>query len=212
VSGLPPVVRARWGEIDAITTLLTKALHSVPASVWLVPDERRRPAVLAGSLRILVEHALMFGEVHLLDDWSAAAVWFHRYRPIPPPASYERRLAAACGSDVDRFLSLDKTFDIHHPTENHYHLAFLAVAPEMRHTGRANALLNHHHQRLDSLGQPAYAEAASTEGRDLLAWHGYRPRQPFTLPDSGGRIYPMWRSVAVPGSASRADEPVHPAD
>jgi GNAT superfamily N-acetyltransferase len=139
-------------------------------------------------------------------------VWFHRYRPIPPPASYERRLAAACGADVDRFLSLDKIFDIHRPTENHYHLAFLAVAPEMRHTGRANALLNHHHQRLDSLEQPAYAEAASIEGRDLLAWHGYRPLQPFTLPDNGGRIYPMWRPVADFALASHADEPVRPAD
>ncbi|MGI5147232.1 GNAT family N-acetyltransferase [Plantactinospora sp. CA-294935] len=119
-------------------------------------------------------------------------MWFDRSSPIPPPGDYERRLTAACGPCTERFATLDKLFDTHHPTEAHHHLAFLAVTPDKQCTGRGTALLQHYHARLDRIGMPAYLEASSSGSRDLYARLGYVGREAFQLPN-GSKFYPMWR-------------------
>ncbi|MEU3457770.1 hypothetical protein ABZ671_29895, partial [Micromonospora sp. NPDC006766] len=122
-----PVVRARWRDVGWIADLVTDALHPTALGAWLVPDERHRPSVLAAVARIWTEHALLFGDAFLLQDGSAVAVWFHRYRPIPPPARYSDRLAEACGDHQDRFDRLDRALAARRPTEAHLHLALLAA-------------------------------------------------------------------------------------
>ncbi|MFY1673171.1 GNAT family N-acetyltransferase [Plantactinospora sp. WMMB334] len=204
MSHLPPPTRAAYDERDAVSALIADAFLPLAPVAWLVPDPDQRRAILTANFRILVEHAFFYGEVHTLEDRSAVAVWFHRTSPIPPPVEYERRLAAVCDPYTDRFETLDKLFDAHHPTAPHHHLAFLAVAAEKQCTGRGTALLRHHHAALDRVGLPAYLEASSTGSRDLYARHGYLPRQPFHLPD-GATFYPMWRP-AVQTRRSQPDE------
>ncbi|MEV4628263.1 GNAT family N-acetyltransferase [Micromonospora sp. NPDC049523] len=189
---LPAVVRAKWAERDVATSVLAEAFRDEPLAAWLVPDQRWRSAVLSGSLRILVEYALLWGDIDLLDDQSAVAVWIRRYRPLPPPRNFDRQLAAACGDHLDRFTQLTRLLDARRPNESHYHLAALAVRPGARNTGCGSTLLRHHHTRLDQLGVPAYVEATSTAVRDFYTRHGYRPDQPIRLP-GGGEIHPMRR-------------------
>lgn len=93
-----PIVRARWCDIGRIADLVTETLSPTALGAWLVPDEQRRPTILAAVARIWTEHALLFGDAFLLADGTAATIWFHRYRPIPPPARYTDRLADACGT------------------------------------------------------------------------------------------------------------------
>lgn len=189
---LPPIIKAGYREGDALAALIAVAFLPLAPVTWLVPNPEGRRTILTANFRILVEHAFFFGEVHVLHDRSAVAVWFDRTHPIPPPANYGKQLAAATGPYRERFEHLDKLFDTHHPTEPHHHLAFLAVAPDKQHTGRGTALLRHHHTRLDRIGLPAYLEASSSDNRDLYAKHGYHERERFHLPD-GTTFYPMWR-------------------
>ncbi|MEW2382703.1 hypothetical protein AB0873_11545 [Micromonospora sp. NPDC047707] len=209
-----PVCRAHWADIPDIVELVVAPFVGSPISEWLVPDERRRRDVLGSVLRIWTEHALLFGEAYLLQDRSAAAVWLHRYGPIPRTSGYGERLAAACGDYVDRFLLLDDVLRTHRPARPHNHLAFFAVAPNGPRVRRATALLAASTARMGQALLPTYTEATSVADRDLYARHGYVCGEPFTLPD-GTTTYPMWRSPGQrkpgPGSTVTGARPHRPA-
>ncbi|GAB3146992.1 GNAT family N-acetyltransferase [Micromonospora sonneratiae] len=196
---LPPIVTAGWGDIDTTATLIADAFYDLPAAAWLVPEPDQRSSALRGQFKVLIEHALFYGHVDLLDDRSAVAVWFHHLGPTIPPYNYDQRLHAACGNHVNRFRHLDTLFDTHHPAEPHHHLGLLAVAPAAQGTGRGTALLTHHHRYLDQVDIPAYLEASSPRSRDLYSRHGYHPRRVFTLPDNTP-FWPMWRHPTTPST------------
>ncbi|WBB67850.1 hypothetical protein [Micromonospora sp. WMMD812] len=200
--GVSHTVRARWCDSGHVAGLVAESLHASPVGAWLVPDGDQRRAVLSAVTRIWVDHALLFGEVFLLADRSAAAVWFHRYRPIPPPASYHHRLTAVCGDHLDRFRRLDRLLTVRRPTEAHNHLAFLAVQPAAWHAARTAGLLARCLVRMDRLALPAYAEVATAAEAALYARHGYVAREPFALPD-GTTIHPLWRRPAAQPQATR---------
>ena len=185
------VVRARWCDIGRIVDLVTEALAPTDIAAWLVPDPRRRPDVLTGVARIWTEHALLFGDAFLLPDGTAATVWFHRYRPIPPPARYADRLADACGTHLDRFLQLGRALAARRPTEAHNHLALLA-APGPADSGRAAAVLAGAQRWMDTLSLPTYAEVFSDDDRELFRRHGYAPREDVRL-DGRPAAHSMWR-------------------
>lgn len=195
-----PVCRARWHDIPCIVDLVVGPFADSSIGAWLVPDEHRRRDVLDAVVRIWIEHALLFGEAHLLPDHSAAAVWLHRYGPIPP-AGYGERLAVACGEYLERFLHLDDVLRAHRPAGPHNHLAFFSVAPQRYRSRRAGVLLATSNARMGQVMLPAYAEVTSPADRDLYARHGYVPLAPFTLPD-GTITYPLWR---IPGQRRLRD-------
>ncbi len=186
------VVRAAWSQIDGIAEFIADAYHDLPLLDWLIPDPHRRGPVLANYARIWVEHALFHGEVDILTDQTAAAVWIHRPRLIPPPASYHQRRGSACGENATRFEELDNLLEDAQPTEAHEHLAFLAVVPELRRTGRATDLLDWHHTRLDTTRTAAFVHAPTPAARKLYTRHGYTERDTLHLPD-GNTTVGMWR-------------------
>ncbi|MFE9651824.1 hypothetical protein [Micromonospora sp. NPDC006431] len=185
-----PVVRARWCDIGRIADLVTDALSPTALGAWLVPDEQQRPTVLAAVARIWTEHALLFGDAFLLPDGTAATVWLHRYRPIPPPARYADRLADACGAHQNRFLQFDQALAARRPTEAHNHLALLA-APGSGESGRAKAVLAGAQSWMDTLSLPTYAEVFTDADLNLFRRHGYTQRAAF--PVGGHTTHAMWR-------------------
>ncbi|MEO3777220.1 hypothetical protein ABGB16_10295 [Micromonospora sp. B11E3] len=198
-----PVDRARWRDIDLIVSLVTATVSASPLGAWLVPDERRRPAVLAGVARIWTEHALLFGDAFLLRDGTACALWLHRYRPIPGPRGYGRRLAETCGEHMGRFVLLDRTLAAHRPVEAHNHLAFLAVPPGPGDAVRAEAILATSQRWMDNLSLPTYAESCGGLHGDLYRRHGYADRERFHRPD-GVTVHALWRPSAPRATARDA--------
>jgi len=197
MTGIPPTVRAHWCDSGDVANLVAESLHTSTIGEWLVPDDDQRCALLTAVARIWVEHALLFGEVYLLADRSAAAAWFHRYRPIPPPASYRQRLADACGEQehLDRFRRLDRVLNTYRPTAAHNHLGFLAASPTAWRVAHTSALLANCLVRMDRLALPAYAEVTTSAEAALYARHGYIAREPFPLP-GGTTVHPLWRQPA----------------
>lgn len=188
------ITRAVASDAGWISELIGQAFHPLAVARWLVPDPHERAQILPANFRIFVDHALAHGQVHTVADRSAVAVWFPRDgAPLPEPAAYEQRLAAACGQATERFQTLDALFDKHHPEAPHHHLAFLAVRPERQGRGLGSSLLVHHHTLLDTRGTAAFLEASSDQSRDLYLRHGYQVvGAPLCLPDSTP-IWPMWR-------------------
>ncbi|MFJ1537543.1 GNAT family N-acetyltransferase [Micromonospora chalcea] len=183
---------ARWADKEPVAALIAAAVHPSPLAAWLVPDPALRRQVLTDVLGIWVEHALFFGDIHLTDDLTAAAVGFHRYRAIPPPADYRHRLTDAAGPYTGRFDLLDGLLSAQRPTEPHYHLAFLAVHPDAQRAGRATAMLTHHRSRLDRVDLPSWTDT-TPDTQNLYTQHGYTPRPPVPLPD-GLVLTPMRRN------------------
>ncbi|MDP4510782.1 GNAT family N-acetyltransferase [Nonomuraea turcica] len=186
----PDIRRAAEEDAPQVAELIATAFAQLKVVSYLVPDRRERHKILTANFRIFVDHALEHGEIHLIDDAHAAAVWFPHTAPLPAPPDYDRRLAECAGEWVEHFRVLDALFEEHHPAEPHHYLAFLAVHPDRQNQGLGSALLRHHHGRMG--GVAAYLEASSTGSRDLYARHGYQVRDPFALPD-GTMFWPMWR-------------------
>ncbi|PZG10979.1 N-acetyltransferase [Micromonospora craterilacus] len=179
---------ARW-----VAERIAESFMVLPATRWLVPDEAKREAVLAGNFEIIVAYALRHGLVFGAENRAGVAVWLPSVgEPLPPPEDYDARLAAACGEWTPRFVHLDELFAANHPHEDHHHLALLAVQPDRQGQGIGTALLHHHHAWLDANGVAGYLEASSEISRSLYARHGYRGSEPFRLPD-GTPFWPMWR-------------------
>ncbi|MEU5943098.1 GNAT family N-acetyltransferase [Micromonospora sp. NPDC047548] len=183
---------ARWTDRDKVAALIADALHPDPLAAWLVPEATRRRRVLAEVTAIWVEHAMFYGDIHVTDDLNAAAVGFHRYRSIPPPANYRSRLADAAGDQAERFEILDGLLSARRPTEPLYHLAFLAVAPAAQRRGVGAAMLAHHRDRLDRVDLPSWTDTTG-ECQDVYTRYGYTPQEAIRLPE-GPVITPMRRT------------------
>ncbi|MGH3378432.1 MAG: GNAT family N-acetyltransferase [Actinoallomurus sp.] len=188
----------RAGQEDAaqVAELVATAFAPLAAVSWLLPEPAVRPPIMTADFLILVEHALKYGHIDVIDQGRAAAVWFDRTAEVPEPEDYDRRLVEACGEWADRFRVLDELFEANHPKEPHHHLALLAVDPARQSGGLGTALLHHHHAKLDDGGTAAYLEASSPNSRDLYLRHGYELRETFALPD-GTKFWPMWRPPAA---------------
>ncbi|RAO15005.1 GNAT family N-acetyltransferase [Micromonospora noduli] len=135
---------------------------------------------------------MFFGDIQITNDLSAAAIGFHRYRSIPPPSNYRRRLADAAGPHARQFELLDQLLTQVRPTEPHYHLAVLAVLPAAQRRGIGAAMLTHHESRLDRIHMPSWTET-TPYSQDLYRRHGYLARPRLTLPD-GPVIAPLRRN------------------
>jgi GNAT superfamily N-acetyltransferase len=195
-----PMIRTA-GVTDTATVayVVGTAFHPLDVCQWLIPDPQERATRFPDYFRIMVDHALKHGIVHITTDLNAAAVWLSY--PFPDPDDYDIRLAAACGPWTPRVQLLDQAMHQAHPRDRgpHHYLAFLAVMPYCQGQGWGTALLEHHRTELDRQGCPAYLEASNTGSRRLYERAGYRAcAAPLNLPYDGEQMFPMWREPQQP--------------
>lgn len=193
---LRPVVRqATAKDLSALIELMAVGFSRSSLGPHLIADESLRRLVLRRYFRIVVPHAMTYGQVDVLDDGRAAAIWDRVDGPrTATVAGYTVRLAQATGPFFARFAALHASRTEHHPTDwPHHHLTYLAVLPTMRHHGLGTRLLEHHHQRLDNAGLSAFVQAAGSQVSRWFARHGYTPGEPFTSSPGAPPLHPMWR-------------------
>ena len=209
---VPAVRRASLDEVGVLAGVVAEAFDDLEISHWLVPFALERARILPVHFRILVEHAVVHGLVHTVDDLSAVAVWLPVGEPVPGIVDYDQRLATACGVYTPRFQALDAAMHEWHPAgPDHEHLALLAVDPERQNAGLGGALLAHRHRDLDTQGRPAYLEASSHRSAELYRRHGYRPLgMPFAPGDCAATMRPMWRDPTPTPGGSRPRPPTNP--
>lgn len=204
---------ARWREQDSVAAVIAEALQPTPLAAWLIPDEEQRGRVLTDVTKIWVEHALFFGDIYVTTDLAAAAVCFHRLRPIPPPGKYPTRLATAAGPHAERFLALDGIIASRQPTHAHYHLAYLTVRPTEQKSDRGRALLAHLTSRADRLDLPSWTVTLPA-GQHLLAQSGYDTTQTTVQASTGVTMHPMSHSPrqrsGTPSPSARLTDPTTP--
>lgn len=193
---------AQEHEIPAVGYLIADSFNHLDADAYLVPPLEDRVNVMADFFTLLTEHAHSYGKIDVIerpggDGLAATAVWFDYTREAPDPENYEERLAKLAGKYLDRFQALDELFAAHHPHDEHWHLAFLAVHPEHQDHGLGSKLMKSTHDELDAAATPAYLEATNPNNVRLYRRHGYVDMDPFEmlLPD-GTPFFRMWRKPA----------------
>jgi ribosomal protein S18 acetylase RimI-like enzyme len=197
----PDIRAARQDEIPAVGRLISHSFFDLDANAYLVPPLDDRLPVLADFFTLYSEHAFTYGRIDVIDNpagdgYAAVAVWFDNTTEAPAPENYEQRLSDLAGDYLDRFVALDELFDKHHPSDPHWHLAFLAVHPDHQDHGLGSLLMTKTHDELDRAGIPAYLEATNANNVRLYRRRGYADMEPFEmlLPD-GTAFFRMWRSV-----------------
>jgi len=197
-----PIRRARENELAEVGALISYSFDHLDADAYLVPDPAQRLNVMADFFTLLSEQAYRQGRVDVIDapdgdGFMAAAVWFDRTTDLPAPhEDDESRMVELAGPWLDRFAALDELFEKNHPTEPHWHLAFLAVHPDHQDKGLGSALMQSVHEELDAAGVPQYLEATNQNNIRLYKRCGYTEMSPLEilLPD-GTPFFRMWRPV-----------------
>lgn len=192
---------ARADELTAIGALISHSFDQLDADAYLVPVAEDRERIMADFFTLETEYAFSHGKVEVIDHedggYAAAAVWYDRVTPLPEFPNYMERLTDLAGDHLERFGALGELFEKNHPTEQHWHLQFLAVRPEMQGHGLGGKLMKNVHDILDAEGLPAYLEATNENNVRLYRRYGYTDMDPFAilLPD-GTPFFRMWRPAS----------------
>ncbi|WP_233220177.1 N-acetyltransferase [Micromonospora sp. RP3T] len=195
------VRRATGEDLGALSEIMAYGLRAQPTAAWLVPDRAARAAVLRRYAHLVLERAMVDGQVDTLDGAEAVAVWYSRVEPPAPVDAWGCDLQKVLGPYASRFALLHAYVDVLMPHTPHHFLAHLAVRPGQH--GAARALLTGYHHRLDADKLPAYAEVSGGQPREsVFARLGYEVRSPILLEPGGPMLWRMWR----PGSTGRRSD------
>ena len=202
-----PATRDDHGRIAAT---LAAAFATDPPLSFLVPDERRREALLRRHFAATLPLYAASGAVWTAGDGSAAALWV-------APGAYPFRLREELrvlparlevfGRWPRRGIGAQRAIDRHHPHDPpHWYLDYIGVEPAGQGRGLGSALLAPMLARCDAERRAAYLNAGSPRSRELYRRHGFEVRSEFRLPFGGPPLWRMWRdpqaSTSSPVSAS----------
>lgn len=191
-------VRVRRGDgrdRDQVVRILEEALHDDPVSSWVFPDEEHRRAVHGTFLGVFADITLAGGRIDLLEDGTAAALWFSVPAGAPEgDGDAPARMREASDPDNERAELVGRLTGAVHPHDRaHEYLLLIGVSPERQGEGIGEALISGVLERCDREGVPAYLEASSERSRGLYERLGFTfVGRTVDLPD-GPSMWPMWR-------------------
>jgi len=191
------VRKAEETDVDAISKALGAAFEDDPVMSWLVRDRGRRPGVLAGNFRMLLEEIWLEHEVTYTTATTAgAAVWDPPGKwsvSIPKQIGLLPRAFRVWGRNLPRALLTLAKIERAHPTRSHYYLAALGVEPQSQGRGLGSALMFPILSRCDAEGVPAYLEASSPRNRALYERHGFEVTEELRVGAGAPPFWGMWR-------------------
>ncbi len=172
------IVKLRPDQLDEAGTVLARAFHDDPAWCWVLPDPRRREALLPWLFR-------MGFEITEADVWTTQGAVRGAARWLPPerPAL---RLGPALRAFVStpirlreatsRFLAYGRAVDsIRFRVEPgpHWYLAGIGVDPSEQRKGIGSALLAPGLEGAERAGLPCVLLTNSERNIDFYTRHGF---------------------------------------
>jgi GNAT superfamily N-acetyltransferase len=184
-------------DVPGISRALAAAFADDPVMSWLARDSVRRPGILAGNFRLLLEEIWLEHEVtYTTDGIAGAAIWDPPGKwsvSIPRQIGLLPRALRVWGRDLPRALLTLAKIERGHPTRSHYYLAVLGVEPDSQGRGLGSALMFPILHRCDVERVPAYLEASSPLNRALYERHGFEVTKEFRVGSGAPPIWGMWR-------------------
>lgn len=176
---------------------LAQAFYDDPVFSWLLPDDARRLGQIERLFglwgrRIWFGQELSYstGSVAGAALWMAPDGWHLSVREQLPLLPGMLRGAGLRG--FGRFMRMLGTMESNHPSQRHYYLPIVGVAPAWQGKGLGTALLAPVLARCDREGMPAYLEASSPRSRTCYERSGFEVTGELSVSDSPP-VWPMWR-------------------
>ncbi len=189
-------------EFDAYARVLAEAFANDPlmASIW--PDDHRRRAALVGYFTATMrhEHSRIGVVDYLADDAGhpiAVAAWDGPDRGntmagLGRTLRAAPRMLGALRGRLPAGISVRQRLDAHEPTDPHWTLVNLGVAPVAQKQGHARTLLDHRLARIDANLLPAHLICTRAENVALYRRFGFEVSDEFALA-SGAPLWSMDR-------------------
>jgi GNAT superfamily N-acetyltransferase len=191
--------RATADDAAVLSRLFSAAFLADPVFNWIArPGPRRARALEQFFFWLLKVRAIPFGEVWMSDDAGVCSAW------LPPgtdasPGSFLEQLklmplfVRLCGFPrLLRGSAMADAMEKHHPHENHFYLAFIAVAPRLQGFGLGGAMLEATVRRADDAGVPAYLENSNPRNTKLYERAGFKAGKNIA-PAGAPPLIAMWR-------------------
>ena len=192
------VERIGPARVDAAAATLAAAFLDDPIFVWVNRGRPIKPgpavtgfrAVINGELR--KQHPELFvtdgdGSVsiwHGIDDWKGSTIESLRVLPA---------FTRVFGRGITRVVKTLTTMEKVHPSEPHYHLAYVGTHPDQQGRGLGTAVLRPMLDRCDAEGVPAYLENSKPRNEAFYVRHGFVTTGPIPLPAGAPPVMAMWR-------------------
>jgi len=192
------IVRLRDDQLPEASEVLARAFQADPAWVWLIPDDRRRAAVLPWLFRVGFEIAAA-------DVWTTAGPVLGCARWLPPgrpPMRVGAALRALIATPLrmregtSRFFAYGRALE-HMRTEvangPHWYLAGLGVDPPHQRQGIGSALLGPGITGAAREGLPCVLLTTDERNLSFYERHGFKTVLEGDKPPGGPHAWAMVR-------------------
>ena len=187
----------RIDPADVLPTLLV-ALADDPALRWVYPDDETWERAFPELMLLASRGAFDAGTVDVVAEGAGVAIWSPPGPDVDPEeinamwgAHYQQHVDPARLGDI---YAWGEQFGHFHPTEPHWYLGMLGVAPGQQGRGHGSALLRVGLERCDRDGLPAYLESGEPRNRALYERHGFEVLGEVQVADSP----PFWPMLRPP--------------
>lgn len=167
-----PVKIARAADADRVFDTIVAAFADDPMVRWSFSDTAQYQEQFPGFARAFGGGSLTQGTAYCTDDYAGAALWF------APGAGPDEEAMMAVVHDLseekqEAIFAVMELMGHYHPSEPHWYLPLIGVAPASQGKGYGSALLRTALMRCDEDGAPAYLEATSARNVPLYERHGF---------------------------------------
>jgi len=191
--------RATHDDAGTLSRLFAASFLKDPVFDWIArPGPKRAPGLERFFYWLLQVRAIPFGEVWMADDGAAAAAWLPPGTPASPGGILEQikllpLFVRLCGFPrLGRGSAMADAMEKHHPNDDHYYLAFVAVAPRLQGMGLGSAVLEATLKRADETHMPAYLENSNPKNTRLYERAGFVTQKNIS-PNGAPPLMAMWR-------------------
>jgi ribosomal protein S18 acetylase RimI-like enzyme len=156
-----------------ILDVITLAFAADPPSRWLYPDPQQYLANFPKFARGFGGRAFQHGSAYCTDDYLGAALW------LPPDvhpddemldAVLERSVGESQRKVVSEVFGQMASY---HPSEPHWHLAFVGVDPAQQRRGHGSVLMQRGLMPCDRDGTLVYLESTNPNNLPFYERHGF---------------------------------------
>jgi ribosomal protein S18 acetylase RimI-like enzyme len=170
----PKIKTATKADAAAIVAILTAAFRSDPVARWIYPDEREFDQNFPELVRRFGGRAFEHETAWHIDRSQAGALWL-----APEVTPDEDALMTLLQSTVSEgrlpnVFAMFEQMGTYHPTEPHWYLPLVGVAPAHQGNGLGTALVRIALERCDRDRVPAYLESSNPRNISLYERLGFR--------------------------------------
>jgi hypothetical protein len=191
-------------EVNALSNVLSRALHNEPHLAYLIPEEEMRRTVSLWFFQAAIYASRPCGEIYTTGAAGGAALWMSpehywtidqivRTGMLGMPFDLEPGIRRRC---LKLVAGLAKARQRLAPA-SHWYLMVLGVGRSEQEETIARALIEPVLSRADSTGMPCYLETFNESRLPFYKNHGFRITGAGKIPGGGPSFWAMTRPAKI---------------